>query len=214
MIKAINGLGELLKAPNEGKTSKTTIRRAISKATTEFNILEKVFSALKETIVLGEDEQETDIVIENLDKESDEITSQFDDIIRAANQLLHTRIHVLGEDESVAPSTSSSRSEKSCVNDNLTVVSSSKMSSPSVLEKRQQDAKEAEKRLEQFEDEQRKLEGNLEKCIANVELGKQRTENARRIADLNRKRAKQAFEEDFASNLATKKTRPITYNRK
>ena len=125
LIKAINRLGELLKAPNEGKTSKTTIRRAISKATTEFNILEKVFSALKETIVLGEDEQETDIVIENLDKESDEITSQFDDIIRAANQLLHTRIHVLGEDESVAPSTSSSRSEKSCVNDNLTVVSSS-----------------------------------------------------------------------------------------
>ena len=131
--------------------------------------------------------------------EFDEIASQVDEIIKAANHLLHTRIHVLGEDESVAPSVSlTTRSEKSSKKDNSSVVSSFKMSSPSVLEKRQQDVEEAEKRLEQFEDEQRKLEDDLQKYIS-VELGKQRTEDARRVAALNRQRAKQAFEEDFAS---------------
>ena len=107
---------------------------------------------------------------------------------------------MLGEDESVAPSVSlTSRSEKSNKKDNSSVVSSFKMSSPSVLEKRQQDVEEAKKRHEQFEDEQRKLEDDLQKYIANEELGKQRTEDARRVAALNRQRAKQAFEEDFAS---------------
>ena len=49
-----------------------------------------------------------DTVIEHLDTEFDKIT-------RAANHLLHTRIHVSGEDESVAPSvslTSENSSEK------------------------------------------------------------------------------------------------------
>ncbi len=60
---------------------------------------------------------------------------------------------MLGEDESVAPSVSlTTRSEKSSKKDNSSVVSSFKMSSPSVLDKRQQNVKEAEKRLEQFED--------------------------------------------------------------
>ena len=68
-----------------------------------------------------------------------------------------------------------------------------------MLAQRQQDADEAEKRLEQLENEQRKLEEDLEKRIANVELGKQRTEDARRVAALNRQRVKQTLEEDFAN---------------
>ena len=61
---------ELLQASQRGiPTSKTTIRRAINKVTSKFNILEKVIKALKEAILLTEDEQETDIVIKNLDKE-------------------------------------------------------------------------------------------------------------------------------------------------
>ncbi len=107
---------------------------------------------------------------------------------------------MLGEGESVVPAVSlTTHSEKSSKKDNLSVVSSFKMSLPSVLEKQQQDVEEAEKRLEQFEDEQRKLEDDLQKYIANVELGKQRTEDARRVAALNRQHARQAFQEDFAS---------------
>ena len=69
---------------------------------------------------------------------------------------------MLGEGESVVPAVSlTTHSEKSSKKDNLSVVSSFKMSLPSVLEKQQQDVEEAEKRLEQFEDEQRKLEDDL-----------------------------------------------------
>jgi hypothetical protein len=202
--RAKNRLVELLKTPKEGtQTSKTIIRRAITKVTTELNILGKVIGGLKEAIVLGEDDKETDVVIENLDTEFDEIVGQVDEIIKAAEQVLHTRINVLGEDESVAPSVSSARSEKSNEKDNSSGASSFTISStsPSVLEKRQQDLKEAEKRLERFEDEQRKLEDDLEKHIANVQLGKQRTEDARRVAALNRQRARQALEEDLERSL-------------
>ncbi len=46
--------------------------------------------------------------------EFDEIASKVDEIIKAANHLLHTRIHVLGKDESLAPSVSlTTRSETS-----------------------------------------------------------------------------------------------------
>ncbi len=82
LIKAINRLGELLKTPKEGTQTSKTIRRAITKLTTEFNIFEKVIGALKEVIVLGEDDRETDVVIENLDMEFDEIAGQVDEIIR------------------------------------------------------------------------------------------------------------------------------------
>ena len=105
---------------------------------------------------------------------------------------------MLGEDESVAPSVSLS-SENSSEKDRSSVVS--KISFISVLEKRQQDVKE--KRLEQFEEEQRKLEDDLGKHIANVQLGKQRTEDARRVAALNKQRARQALEEDLARSLVS-----------
>ena len=76
LVKAINRLEELLKTPKETtKPTKTTIRRAMAKVTTEFNILEKVIGVLKETMVLGEDDQETDVVIDHLDKEFDEIAT-------------------------------------------------------------------------------------------------------------------------------------------
>ena len=55
----------------------------------------------------------------------------------------------------------------------------------SVLGKREQDARDAQERLKKFEEEQRQLETDLEKRIAEVQLGKQRTEDARRIAILN-----------------------------
>ena len=107
---------------------------------------------------------------------------------------------MLGEDESVAPSVSLT-SENSSEKDSSSVLP--KISSLSVLEKRQEDVKEAEKRLEQFEEEQRKLEDDLDKHIANVQLGKQRTEDARRVAALNRQRARQALEEDLARSVVT-----------
>ena len=201
LVKAISRLEEQLKTPKEAnKPSQTTIRRTIAKVTTEFNILEKIIVVLKETIVLGEDDQETDVVIEHLDKEFDEIASYVDEITRAAKHVLHTRINVLGEDESVACSVSLT-SENSSEKDSSSVVS--KISSLSVLEKRQEDVKEAEKRLEQFEEEQQKLEDDLDKHIANVQLGKQRTEDARRVAALDRQRAKQALEEDLARSVVT-----------
>ncbi|XP_028393185.1 uncharacterized protein LOC114517596 [Dendronephthya gigantea] len=193
-------LEELLQATKEGTlTGKTTIRRAITKARAELNILEKVTCALKENIVLGEGDQETDILIEQLDKELDDVSREVDVLTPTAEQLLHTRIHILGEPETERSQTS----EK----DDLSIISSLKGSSAAAIEKRQQDADEGEKRLEQFEEEQRKLENDLKKYIANVELGKQRTEDARRVAALNRQRAKQACEESgeekFTRNVQT-----------
>ena len=114
LTKARNRLGELLQASQRGiPVSKTTIRRAKNKVTSEFNILEKGIDALKEAILRAQGEQETDIVIENLDKESDKITSRVDAITQAANDHLDRRINTLGEEESEAPSVSSPHSLKS-----------------------------------------------------------------------------------------------------
>ena len=92
------------------------------------------------------------------------------------NDHLDQRINTLSKEESEAPSVSSPHPIKSSEKDNLSVISSQKWSS--VLVQRQQDADKAEKRLEQFKNKQCKLEEDLEKHIANVELGKQRTEDA------------------------------------
>ena len=62
LTKARNRLGQLLKSSQDG------IRRAANKVTLEFGILEKVIYELKEVVVLGENEHETDSIIENLDK--------------------------------------------------------------------------------------------------------------------------------------------------
>ena len=51
----------------------------------------------------------------------------------------------------------------------------------SVLGKREEDARDAQERLKKFEEEQRQLEIAFEKRIAEIQLGTQRTEDARRM---------------------------------
>ena len=101
--------------------------------------------------VLGENEHETDSIIENLDKEFDEISGQVDSITQAADNHLNHRLYTLGEKESEAPSVCSIKSSK--IKDNSSIITREKMSS--VLGKREQDVCDAQERLKKFEDEQR-----------------------------------------------------------
>ena len=86
----------------------------------EFGILEKVIYELKEVVVLGENEHETDSIIENLDKEFDEISGQVDSITQAADNHLNHRLYTLGEKESEAPSVCSIKSSK--IKDNSSII--------------------------------------------------------------------------------------------
>ena len=77
----------------------------------ESEILEKIFHALKETVVLSDETIETtdaDTVVENLDRELFEILDSVDASVRAAEDHIKERL-LNGENESVLSAVSSSK---------------------------------------------------------------------------------------------------------
>lgn len=78
----------------------------MDKVRSEYEIIKKIISSLKEAIALGEESEEeidTNSVIEAFEKEVEEITSQVDQSIEAAKDHLKARI-AKGEAESFVPS--------------------------------------------------------------------------------------------------------------
>ncbi|XP_028410463.1 uncharacterized protein LOC114533077 [Dendronephthya gigantea] len=175
-------------------SSKTEIRRAIKKVIAERDIVEKLIQALKETVTLSEDETlegiEIDNVIENLDQELLEILDLVDTSVQAANEHIRERL-LKGENES---DSSTIKSSKSSVKSNITSSSNDKIpksvKEDSIVEVREQEARDANERLEKLEEEQRSLEEEMRKKADEVELNRKRVEDARSIALLNETRAR------------------------
>ena len=151
--------------------SKNTIRRAVNKIKTELSIIEKIVASLKEVYALNEIE-DADTIIEALDKEADEIMASVDEILENAEKHVQERLDQ-GEEESVL------LSNKSHVNDDKVSLASS------YLKQKQLEAKQAGERLAQVEEEQKQKELELAKITAELELAKQRAEEARKVAALN-----------------------------
>ncbi len=65
LTKARNHLNELLaQEVTAGKPSKTDIKRATRRVKEEFNIIEKIISKLKETIAVGDGEEEENVDVD------------------------------------------------------------------------------------------------------------------------------------------------------
>lgn len=177
LTKAKNQLTELLESNtlNETLPSKSAVRRAVNKIKTELSLIEKIVASLKEVYALSAIE-DADTIIEALDKEADEIMASFDEIIENAERHAQQRLEK-GEEESVL------LSNKSHVNDYKVSLASSN------AKQKQLEAKQASERLAQVEEEQKQEELELERLTAELQLVKQRAEEARKVAALNQQRA-------------------------
>lgn len=174
LTKARNQLKDLLTTHPDGPlTSKNTIRRATNKVKSEYNLIEKIINALREVYTFGtahDENIDNDTIIETLDKELEEIGAQVDLSIKTADDHLKER-EEKGETAS------------------LTLSEESACRSPSVEEQRRLEVQAANERCLQMELEQKQQEEELQRLAEELELTKQRTEEARRIAALNQYRA-------------------------
>ncbi|CAB4012063.1 Hypothetical predicted protein [Paramuricea clavata] len=149
-----NKLYELLSTT---KASKNTIRRYISKIKSEFLIIEKLLNKLKEMFIF-ESIPESETEVEKIEREIDEIGNQVDVIIEAAETHLKERLEG-GELESIAPS-GSTHSE---------------------YEIQQSEIEAANKRVLTLQTEENQKEEELQRKAVELELAKQRTDEARKI---------------------------------
>ena len=187
LAKARNQLKDLLVARTDGSfESKNAIRRCITRVRSEFDILEKIIGAFKEIYAVDGAEHEAnvdiDTIIQTLDNELCDIGMQVDLSIETATMHLKERLE-MGEAESESPSLKSAYIDDK---------SSKASASSSVVEKRRVEARQANERLLQMQQEQKRQEDEFRKRAAELELAKQRTEEARKIAALNQARANAA----------------------
>ena len=168
LTKAKNQLTELLESDTLNGTlpSKNTVWRVVNKIKTELTIIEKIVASLKEVYALNEIE-DADTIIEALDKEADEIMASVDEIIENAEKHVQER-HVNDDKVSLASS---------------------------FVKQKQLEAKQASKRLAQVEEVQKQKELELANITAELQLTKQRAEEARKVAALNQQRADEAERE-------------------
>ena len=167
LTKAKKQLNDLIEKqlPSVPLPSKNAIRRAINKVNSKISIIEKIISGLKEIYAVSAENEETNTVIETLDKELEDIGSSVDSIIVMAEQHLEERLGN-GETDSVLTSLRSQETSPQ------SPVMSKKSSN---VEQKQKEAKEASERLIQMENEQRVKELELQKLTAELQLTKQRT---------------------------------------
>ena len=156
---------------------KNTIRRGINKVKSESCVIEKIISSLKEIYDTNGELEGTDTIFEALDKGLDEIMVSVDSVIETAEQTAQARL-ANREDESVLLSSSKDDDQSSVLS-----------ISSSYVKQKQQEKKEASERLLEVEKEHKDKENELEKLIAELELTKQRTEEARKLAELSQSRA-------------------------
>ena len=177
LTKTKNQLSDLLESNtlNGALPSKNAVQRAINKIKTESSLIEKIVASLKEAYALNEI-AEADKILESLDKEADEIMVSVDEIIEKAEKHVQERLDK-GEEESILLSSKSQTND-----DNISLASS-------CVKQKQLEAKQASERLSQVEEEQKQKELELERITAEVQLAKQRAEEARKVAALNQLRA-------------------------
>ena len=129
--------------------------------------------------------------------EADEIVVSVDEVIENAERHVQERLDK-GEEESVL------LSNKSQANDDKVSLASS------YVKHKQLEAKQASERLDQVEEEQKQKELKLERIAAKVQLAKQRAEEARKVAALNKIIADAAERE---SGLPNKDDIPLDISR-
>ena len=166
MTKAKKQLSDLIenRPLDVALPSKNTVRRAINKINSEMTIITKIIGSLREVYALAENNEETNTVIETLDKELEDTGNSVDVIIATADKHLEERLNT-GETESVLISVKSH--EDVDKNSLLSKVSSevpsklpskvpSKLPStkPSDVEQKQTEAKDAHDRLQKMQKEQ------------------------------------------------------------
>ena len=145
------------------------------------SIIEKIVTALKEIYATSAGDK-TDTIIETLDKGIKEIGSAVVLIILSAEQHFQEKL-ANGEAESVL------RSHK---DSSIQFISMSKHSLN--LLRKQREAKEAAERLLQMEYEQKQKEQEIDEMAVELQLTKQRTEEARRIEMLNKSKLRKLKE--------------------
>ena len=161
--------------------SKNAIRRAINKVRSEAKVIEKIIANLKQVYATSGEFEGTDTIIESLDKELDEILTSVDLSIDTAENHLQQRL-ANGEAESIVPSLTKSGDAASSI----------ASISTSYVKQKQREAKEAKERLLEMEQEQRQKEKEIEKLTAQLQITKQRTDEARKVVELNQSRAEAA----------------------
>ena len=112
-------------------------------------------------------------------------------LVSAAEKHLEDRINA-AETESILLSVNSKESSKAKSASPSKVPSQVPSAISSHIEQRQLEAKEADDRFHKMELEQQEKEQEMKRLAAELELTKQCTEEARRIAELNKSRAKDA----------------------
>ena len=143
-------------------------------------VIEKNIRSLKGVYATSGELEGTDTIIDRLDKELDEIIGSVDSVIEAAEKNVQERL-ANGEGESDLLSLSKSDDQSSVLS-----------ISSSYVNRKQQEAKEATERLLEVEKEHNDKEKALEKLVAELELTKQRTEEARKMVELSQSRAEAA----------------------
>ena len=171
LTKARNQLKSLLNTQLYGQlTSKNTIRRAINKVSSEYDIIEKIINALKEIYAVSTSHDEnTDTLIENLDKELEEIGALVDESQKLAYEHIKGR-EDNGETVSVSLSTISklhsveeqTHPEVKEANDRFLQIQEEQRRQEEELEQRHIELKD---RLLHFQQEQRQKEDELQKRI-------------------------------------------------
>ena len=137
------------------------------------NIITTIIGKLREVYAMR-NEDETCKVIDTLEKELNDIGNSVDICVAAAQKHLEDGINA-GETESIL----------------LSVDCPSKVPSrvPSAIsyhiEQKQLEAKKSDDRLHKMEMEQQEKKQQMRELVAEVELSRQRTEEARRIAEIN-----------------------------
>lgn len=181
-------LFDLLKVKSNGNiATKTEIKRAVQKVKDEYELIENIIRNMKKIMVLDEDQDENvDATIEILDKEIDELTTQVDEAVQAAQYCIQRRLD-MGEIEST---TSKSIELSDDSDDDNSITSNSKL--PSEMEKKRLilEAQEANDRLLKIQREQEVQELELQNREVELLLARQRTEEAQKIAELSQARAK------------------------
>ena len=148
---------------------------------------------LKEIYAVSAENEDTNTVIETLDKELEDIGSSVDSIIVMAEQHLEERLGN-GETDSVLTLLRSQETSPQ------SPVKSKKSSN---VEQKQKEEKEASERLIQMENEQRVKELELQKLAAELQLTKPRTDDARKASALDKSRAVEAEQRSQASDNDT-----------
>ena len=194
LTKAKKKLNELIaKAQSHGNVHDKSVERAemkdaIEKVRAEFSIVKKLIENLKEVYGTGEDGEndiDVDTIIESLENEFSEISSQVNECIKEAKSHLKNSKSKGSVSTVSLESSAKTRSSISCPSSKL-----------SLVEQRRMETTEASKRLELFVKEQQQQEWALT-------LAKLRTEEARKVVSLNEAREK-AAESEIAKDLSPK----------